>query len=114
MRGRAVASITMSTPMAPQSASPGSFADNIVVVGFYDPKLHGCVLNSCGVESPNMDVIRIVEFVDRLAHCKYPNCVHIHEDGCAILDAVEKEEIDPSRYESYMELFMERSENTRK
>lgn len=58
--------------------------------------------------------MHFVEFVDRLAHCKYPNCVHIHEDGCAVIAAVENGEIDPSRYESYMELFMERSENMRK
>ena len=58
--------------------------------------------------------MHFVEFVDRLKHCKYPNCIHIHEDGCAVLAAVETGEIDPSRYESYMQLFMERSENKRK
>ena len=51
-----------------------------------------------------------VEFVDLLANCKYPNCVHIHEDGCAILDAVEAGVIDPARYDSYYQLFVERSE----
>jgi ribosome biogenesis GTPase len=58
--------------------------------------------------------MHFVEFIDRLTHCKYPNCIHIHEDGCAIIEAVEAGGIDPSRYESYMELFMERSESMRK
>lgn len=54
--------------------------------------------------------MHFVEFVDRLAGCKYPNCVHIHEDGCAIKAALEAGEIDPSRYESYLEMFMERGD----
>jgi putative ribosome biogenesis GTPase RsgA len=36
--------------------------------------------------------------------------VHIHESGCAIQAAVEAGEIDPARYDSYVQLFMERSE----
>jgi ribosome biogenesis GTPase len=54
--------------------------------------------------------MHFVEFVERLRHCKFPDCVHIHEEGCAIRSAVEAGEIDPSRYESYRELFMERGE----
>jgi len=53
-----------------------------------------------------------VEFVDRVSDCKYPDCVHIHEDeaDCAIKSAVASSEIDPSRYDSYVELFYELSE----
>ena len=51
------------------------------------------------------------EFVERLADCKFPDCIHIHENGCAIKAAVEAGQIDISRYESYTKLFMERSES---
>ncbi len=45
------------------------------------------------------------EFVPRVADCKFANCVHIHETGCAIKEAVEQGEIDPERYESYVRMF---------
>lgn len=32
--------------------------------------------------------------------CKYSDCLHINEDGCNILNNIEK--IDPTRYESYL------------
>lgn len=38
-------------------------------------------------------------------NCKYRPCTHIHEPGCNIIEAVEKQNIDYSRYESYLNLF---------
>jgi len=40
--------------------------------------------------------------------CKFSNCTHIHEKGCAILDAVEKEIIDRDSYENYLRMERER------
>jgi ribosome biogenesis GTPase len=37
-----------------------------------------------------------------LPHCKYYNCTHIHEPGCAVLAALEKGEINSSRYHNYL------------
>ena len=34
--------------------------------------------------------------------CKFNNCLHINEPKCAILEAVERNEISPSRYDSYL------------
>ncbi len=36
--------------------------------------------------------------------CKFYNCTHQHEPGCAVLQALEKGEIAVSRYESYQQL----------
>jgi ribosome biogenesis GTPase len=36
--------------------------------------------------------------------CKFPDCTHTHEEQCAVIEAVEKEEISPMRYESYLAL----------
>lgn len=33
--------------------------------------------------------------------CKFHNCSHIHEPGCAVIQAVEKHQISESRYNSY-------------
>ena len=44
------------------------------------------------------------EFVPRINDCRYPNCTHDHEPGCAVRAAVEQGEIATSRYESYLRL----------
>lgn len=33
--------------------------------------------------------------------CHFPDCIHLHESGCAVLEAVEKGEISIVRYQSY-------------
>ncbi len=38
------------------------------------------------------------------ANCRYANCGHEHEPGCAIRAAVEKGELDEDRYSSYIKL----------
>jgi ribosome biogenesis GTPase len=41
-------------------------------------------------------------------NCKFKDCTHIHENGCAILAAVEKEEIDKDSYENYLKMEREK------
>lgn len=38
--------------------------------------------------------------------CKFGNCLHYNESECAVLDALEKNEIALSRYESYVSIMM--------
>ena len=38
------------------------------------------------------------------ADCRFGNCTHTHEPGCAVLDAVENHYISESRYASYMSI----------
>lgn len=37
-----------------------------------------------------------------LTQCQFNDCTHIHEPGCAILEALEKGDIHPRRYQSYI------------
>jgi ribosome biogenesis GTPase len=37
--------------------------------------------------------------------CRFKNCRHINEPGCAVLAAVESGEIAPSRYDSYLSIY---------
>jgi ribosome biogenesis GTPase / thiamine phosphate phosphatase len=42
------------------------------------------------------------EFEEHRAECRFAgSCSHTHEPGCGVLEAVERGEIDPGRYESY-------------
>ena len=77
----------------------------------------GAVIDTPGIRALDVAMVPIhelemhfVEFVERVAHCKFPDCVHIHEDDCAVKAAVEAGRIDPARYDSYVELFYELSE----
>lgn len=36
--------------------------------------------------------------------CRFTNCTHVHEPGCAVLDAVENHQISMSRYQSYISI----------
>ena len=42
-------------------------------------------------------------------HCKFKDCTHTHEAGCAVLEAVEKGEIDKSSYENYLKMEKEKA-----
>ena len=39
--------------------------------------------------------------------CKFNNCLHINEPNCAVMEAVENEEISESRYYNYLQLLEE-------
>ncbi len=44
------------------------------------------------------------ELRDLVYLCKFSNCMHLHEPGCAVKDAVERDLINPERYESYLRI----------
>ncbi len=41
------------------------------------------------------------------SHCKYNNCIHKNEPGCAVKKAVEEFEIHPFRYQNYLSMMDE-------
>jgi len=45
------------------------------------------------------------EMRSRMNACRFNNCRHINEPGCAVLEAVEENEIELSRYESYLSIY---------
>ncbi len=45
------------------------------------------------------------EMRKRMDGCRFKNCRHINEPGCAILSAVETGEIELSRYEGYLSIY---------
>lgn len=47
------------------------------------------------------------EFMRYSPECQYYNCTHTHEPGCAVVAAVERGEIAPQRYVSYLKLLDE-------
>ena len=42
-----------------------------------------------------------------VSRCRFPDCTHTHEDGCAVKDAAADGKLDVRRYESYCQLATE-------
>ena len=49
------------------------------------------------------------EMRELIGACRFHNCLHLNEPHCAVKEAVETEEISPSRYQSYLQLMLEDS-----
>jgi ribosome biogenesis GTPase len=45
------------------------------------------------------------EINERIGQCRYTKCTHRKEDGCAVVEAVNRGEIAKSRHESYVALY---------
>ena len=45
------------------------------------------------------------EMRERMNQCRFNNCRHINEPGCAVLAAIEEGEISLSRYDSYLSIY---------
>ena len=43
--------------------------------------------------------------------CRFNNCTHTHEPGCAVIKAVEDHYIAASRYQSYLSMLNDKDEN---
>ena len=44
------------------------------------------------------------EILELAQHCKFTNCSHISEQGCAILAAIEDGELAEQRYENFVKM----------
>ena len=44
------------------------------------------------------------------ADCRFNNCTHTHEPGCAVLQALEEHRLAPSRYASYLSMMDDQDE----
>ncbi|MCQ2091578.1 MAG: ribosome small subunit-dependent GTPase A [Fibrobacter sp.] len=72
----------------------------------------GYVIDTPGIRSiglMDMDAETLAKifpgfFEDDLFTCKYSNCIHVKEPGCAVRTAVESGRLTPARYASYLRI----------
>lgn len=58
-----------------------------------------------GVTNDNVDSLsEILDIADYQGKCRFKDCQHINEKGCAVIESVEKGEIKSGIYESYLKL----------
>ena len=48
---------------------------------------------------------RFPEMRERMSQCRFANCTHIHEPGCAVKEAVEQGDIAEWRYSNYVRMY---------
>jgi ribosome biogenesis GTPase len=53
-----------------------------------------------------------LEFFELLPDCKYHNCLHLNEPGCAVRKAIEEGTVAPSRYNSYVSMYNDEEERS--
>lgn len=82
-----------------------TFSEMFVIAGGY-------IIDTPGVKGfgvVNVDPAEVghyfPEIFEKSKDCKYYNCTHINEPGCAVVSAVEKHQISQSRYTSYLSIF---------
>jgi ribosome biogenesis GTPase len=51
-----------------------------------------------------------IEIFECSKGCRFGNCTHLHEPGCAVIEAVERGDIALSRYSSYLSMIEEKKE----
>lgn len=50
------------------------------------------------------------EFAPYLGKCRFQDCAHLKEQGCAVLEAMAFGNIEPTRHESYVRLYLQAKE----
>jgi len=80
------------------------------------------ILNSGGIliDNPGMREVGMADLTDGLErtfqsifsfaqNCRYTDCTHVNESGCAVLEALEKEEIDQDSYANFRKMEKEKA-----
>jgi ribosome biogenesis GTPase len=94
----------------------GNHTTNFAILAILDTGLR--VIDTPGVRELELaDVLpeevgfHFREFTAFMRMCSYQPCLHADEPQCAVMDAVQRGEIDSDRYESYLRILMELQES---
>lgn len=67
-------------------------------------------MREVGITDASIGLEKTFENIFQLSlNCKFKDCTHLHEAGCAIIQAVENGEIDKASYENYLKLEREKA-----
>lgn len=87
-------------------------------------EMHRLNQNSRIIDTPGIKELGLIDMEeDSLSHyfpemrpfaanCRFYNCTHVHEPGCAVIEAIEKGLLPLTRYESYLSM-LEGEDNRR-
>lgn len=85
---------------------------------FYLSREGGYLIDTPGIKgfgTFDMEPEELTSYFKDIFHfskeCRFNNCTHTHEPGCAVLKAVEEHYIAASRYQSYLSMLEDKDEN---
>ena len=101
-----------------QETKTGALSDNsglgrhtTTVTNWYDLPNNGAIIDSPGVRQFSLEHLAEVdiqagfrEISSLAANCKFNDCSHVHEPHCAVLQALEQEQIGKERYAHFVQL----------
>ena len=77
----------------------------------------GCIIDTPGIRGFGTfdfepeEVSHYFREIFQIGHnCRFGNCTHTHEPGCAVLKALDNHEIAESRYQSYLSMLEDKDE----
>ncbi|EJX08170.1 ribosome-associated GTPase [gut metagenome] len=83
----------------------------------YDLPVGGCVIDIPGIKgfgTFDMEPEEVAHYFKDIfklsADCRFNNCTHTHEPGCAVMEALEQHRLAPSRYASYLSMLEDKEE----
>lgn len=81
---------------------------------YWLPGHHGAVIDSPGFQEFGLHHIEATQLaslmpdlVKYIPQCRFYNCTHLHEPGCGVIAALERQDIDPTRYRFYQDVMQE-------
>jgi ribosome biogenesis GTPase len=97
-----------------QALNSGRHTTTSTLWYWLDDARHGALIDSPGFQEfglRHIDPARLAGLMPdlraHLGNCRFYNCMHRHEPGCAVLAAVERGAIAPQRYRLYAEILDE-------
>lgn len=77
----------------------------------HELSIGGFIVDTPGIKEFGLIDFKVEEVAERfpemrkfMHQCKFNNCTHIHEPGCAVITAVENKSINISRYKNYLNI----------
>jgi ribosome biogenesis GTPase len=66
-------------------------------------------MREVGITEQSAGIVTTFDTIEKFAkRCRYTDCKHLHEEGCAVIQAVEEGEIDRDSYSNYLKMEKER------
>lgn len=86
----------------------------------YDLSFGGKIIDTPGIKAFGLAFVEkqiiaqnFPEMFNLLGSCRYNNCLHIDEPGCAVKEAFERGEISYTRYKSYVNIILDENSKYR-
>lgn len=103
----------------PPSPSKGrGSVDSVKTPPLFGGGWEGALIDTPGIKgfgTFDMEPEELTSYFREIFHfskeCRFSNCTHTHEPGCAVLKALDEQLIAPSRYQSYLSMMDDKDED---